>query len=68
MNGDRALVIVLQSRHFLRLRNAFKTSVFEASKQVATKLNPIITNKALLPPSRDQCSYQALHGVGKTGT
>ena len=35
--GNRALVIVLQSRPSLRLRNAFKYSGFEASKLVSTK-------------------------------
>ena len=35
--ANRALVIVLQSRPFLRLRNAFKNSAFEASKLVSTK-------------------------------
>ena len=35
--GNRALAVVLQSRHFLRLRNAFKNSVAEASKLVSTK-------------------------------
>ena len=35
--GNRALVIVFQSRPFFRLRNAFKNSVFEASKFVPTK-------------------------------
>ena len=35
--GNRALVIVFESRQFLRLRNAFKYSVFEASKMVSTK-------------------------------
>ena len=50
---NRALVIVLWSRPFLRLRNAFKNSVFEAPKLVTTtKKNPI--TKARLPPSRSQ--------------
>ena len=35
--GDTTLVIVLWSRQFLRLRNAFKYSVFEASKWVSTR-------------------------------
>ena len=35
--GNRALVVVLQSRQYLRLRNAFKHSVFEAQKLVSTK-------------------------------
>ena len=35
--GNRALVIVLQSKQFLRLRNAFKNNVFEARKLVSTK-------------------------------
>ena len=35
--GNRALVIVLESWPFLRLRNAFKYSVFEASRLVPTK-------------------------------
>ena len=35
---NRALVILLyKSRRFLRARNAFKNSVFEASKLVSTK-------------------------------
>ena len=35
--GNRALAIVLQSRPFLRLQNAFKYSVFGASTLVSTK-------------------------------
>ena len=35
--GNRALLTVLCSRQFLRLRNAFKDRVFEASKLVSTK-------------------------------
>ena len=35
--ANRALVIVLQSRRFLRLRNAFEYGVFEAPKLVSTK-------------------------------
>ena len=35
--GNDALVIVLWSRQFSRLRNAFKNSVFEAPKLVSTK-------------------------------
>ena len=35
--GTRALVIVLSSRQVLRLWNAFKKSVFEASKLLSTK-------------------------------
>ena len=35
--GNRALIIVLKSRQFLGLPNAFKNSVFEASKLVSTK-------------------------------
>ena len=35
--GNRALVIVLQSRHFSRLWDAFKYCVFEAPKLVSTK-------------------------------
>ena len=38
VRGNRALVvIVLQSRPILRLRSAFKSSVFDASKLVSTK-------------------------------
>ena len=46
--GNRALVIVLWSRQFSRLRNSLEISVSEASRLVSTK--PI--TKALLPPSR----------------
>ena len=38
-SANRALVIVFSSRQFLRLRNAFKRSVFEASKN-ESRLKP----------------------------
>ena len=66
---NRALVIVLWSRQFLRLRNAFTNSVFEAPKVGATKtllLKHYYRRQGIrhFQPRRFQCfsSQFALHG------